>query len=115
MSRMELVYRGDHGHCQDCGHPTRPWPPAPGTWEWFMVRDDVWAAAAGPAWTDPLAPDVQRFYLCVGCLEGRLGRRLVPADFMGPPGLELGDEVSTVRLLDRAYGSAVHGVTELRR
>jgi hypothetical protein len=44
-----------------------------GGWEgeWFMVKDQVWKAATG---------DVTRF-LCVGCLEQRLGRKLKANDF----------------------------------
>lgn len=41
--------------------------------EWFMVTDDVW----------PLARDGG--VLCVGCLECRIGRRLVARDFTAAP------------------------------
>lgn len=51
-----------------------------------MVTAEVWCAAGMPA------PTVLRGYdesdgdfLCVGCLEGRLGRVLVPADFTSAP------------------------------
>jgi hypothetical protein len=71
-----------------------------------MVRDDVWAAAGGPEWADPLSTDVAAsWFLCVGCLESRLGRRLAPRDFTAAPGLELGEAACTARLLDRAYGA----------
>ena len=39
-----------------------------------MVTDAVWAAAKGG-----------RTYLCIGCLERRLGRKLVPVDFTPLP------------------------------
>jgi hypothetical protein len=39
--------------------------------DWYMVKDRVWHAAT---------PDKVRF-LCVGCLENRLGRRLSAKDF----------------------------------
>ena len=43
--------------------------------EQFMVRDDVWAAAATAG---------ERL-LCVGCAERSLGRRLGPDDFTDAP------------------------------
>jgi hypothetical protein len=46
--------------------------PVEGEWEWYMVREEVWSASG-------LGPDDG--VLCVGCLEGRLHRRLTPADF----------------------------------
>lgn len=48
---------------------------AVGTWEWYMVTDEVWAAAGMP----------HRGFLCVGCLEGRLGRELSGPDFTDAP------------------------------
>jgi hypothetical protein len=38
--------------------------------KYFMVTDEVWAAAGDP-----------QGCLCVGCLEERIGRRLTRADF----------------------------------
>jgi len=40
--------------------------------EWFMVNDRVWRAGQGER---PVR------FLCVGCLEHRLGRRLTARDF----------------------------------
>jgi hypothetical protein len=59
--------------CRDCGVATAPerWFRQP-PWEWYMVHDHVWRAA-GMEETDG--------YLCIGCLEDRLGRTLVAADF----------------------------------
>ena len=62
--------------------------------EYYRVRDDVWRGAAPED-----APTIAIF-LCIGCLEARIGRRLVPADFVDvpvnrPPGL------FSARLLDR--------------
>jgi hypothetical protein len=57
--------------CHDCGVDTLPagWGERA---EYYMVHDEVWAnAGMGPL--DGL--------LCVGCLERRLRRRLVPDDF----------------------------------
>jgi len=43
--------------------------------EWYMVRDSVWTAAGMCGFG----------YLCIGCLERRLGRRLSAADFADLP------------------------------
>lgn len=59
--------------CHDCGAATAPerWFRTP-PWEWYLVHDLVWHAA-GMKDSDG--------YLCIGCLEARLGRTLVTADF----------------------------------
>ncbi len=51
--------------CVDCGRLTRD--------EYYNVHDHVW----------PLDPDGGM--LCVGCLEHRIGRRLVGGDFPDVP------------------------------
>ena len=56
--------------------------------EYYMVRDDVW----------PIDPDGGQ--LCVGCLEKRIGRRLVPGDFIDAPVNRPGSNTSA-RLADR--------------
>ena len=60
--------------CSDCATPTTPvnesgYRPN-GEWEWYSVDDDVWQEAG-----------LERGYLCIGCLEVRIGRRLTPRDF----------------------------------
>ncbi|UTI62234.1 hypothetical protein NBH00_12735 [Paraconexibacter antarcticus] len=62
--------------CEDCATDTmpctnRPWCRHDGAWERYMVSHTVWAQAGAPAG-----------YLCVGCLEMRLGRFLTAADFI---------------------------------
>lgn len=42
-----------------------------------MVEHELWATAVGDR------SDDQGLYLCVGCLERRLGRELTAADFLG--------------------------------
>lgn len=65
--------------CADCS--TETLSPEPGVrTEYYMLRDTVWAAAR----TDPHA------YLCVGCIEARLGRRLHSGDFTATPINDLG-------------------------
>ena len=73
--------------CHDCGESTIPLDDPS---EWYMVRDEVWAASG-------LAP--RDGYLCIGCLEKRLGRRLRPYDFTDAP--VNGGTWKTARLLDR--------------
>jgi hypothetical protein len=41
--------------------------------EWFMVKDRVWHTAQ--------RGDTHVRYLCVGCLETRIGRKLTASDF----------------------------------
>lgn len=59
--------------CADCGEHTlgRNKPH-----EWYMVHDRVWAKAG-------MKP--KGGYLCISCLETRLGRRLRHADFTDAP------------------------------
>ncbi len=53
--------------CIDCRRPTHR--------EYYMVRDEAWLAA------HPSRDGM----LCIGCLEGRLGRELLPGDFVDAP------------------------------
>ena len=53
-----------------------------GTWEWYMVRDSVWEAAG---MRNGSVMHSGRGILCLGCLEGRLGRRLEPRDLTDAP------------------------------
>jgi hypothetical protein len=50
-------------HCLDCGVDTIK------AGEHYMVRDEAWPIGGLEG------------MLCIGCLERRIGRRLVPADF----------------------------------
>lgn len=58
--------------CADCGVETLPTDE--GRAEFYMIHDRLWDSIMdGPGW------------LCVGCAEARLGRRLVAADFTDAP------------------------------
>lgn len=93
--------------CLDCGWLTCRHD-EPG--EWYMVTDQVWEQAGmtdtrqwisehPEARTGPTGGPGH--YLCIGCLESRLGRRLTAADFPGLP-INLTDwHRKTVRLADR--------------
>jgi hypothetical protein len=89
--------------CADCGMFT-VWDGRPD--EYYMVAGEVWDAAG-----------MDSGYLCVGCLENRLGRRLGPSDFTdaevndpGPWHTErLNDRLMGVRVGRDAAGGAVPG------
>jgi hypothetical protein len=53
--------------CNDCATPTMQS-------EYYMVNDAIWRAAT---------KSQRVHFLCIGCLEGRLGRELTAADFTG--------------------------------
>lgn len=73
--------------CFDCGKNTTP--PRSFTWEWYMVENSVWEAAGMPADTSAAPPagadHKHGFFLCVACIEKRLGRPLAPDDFTDAP------------------------------
>lgn len=56
--------------CKDCAIDTNVIN------EYYMVKDHIWRAAR---------MTTHGGMLCVGCLEGRLGRELHPSDFSGAP------------------------------
>ena len=68
---------------------------ADGFGEWYMVTDDIWNGAM------PDDPGDMTLFLCIGCLEQRLGRRLTSADFTDAPLNAMGLFLSTERLIDR--------------
>lgn len=60
--------------------------------EYYMVSDDIWAnSGVGPLGREGM--------LCIGCLEGRLGRRLTADDFTDAPTNRCGRR--SERLLNR--------------
>jgi hypothetical protein len=61
--------------------------------EWYMVHDYVWEQAV-------ISPGQPFFYLCIGCLEKRLGRTLMASDFTDVPTNEIHGGKSP-RLRDR--------------
>jgi hypothetical protein len=62
--------------CADCGVNTIK------IGEWYMIRDDVWEQAWPGTANFADAEHGQGNYLCVGCLEKRLGRELNSSDFL---------------------------------
>ena len=86
--------------CQDCGLDTTPRPVTKGTWEWYMVLPEIWAQAGMP----PMVPNehglTDEEFLCLGCIEARLGRLLNASDFTSQRVNEP-SEFDTPRLVSR--------------
>ena len=61
------LFERDPCPCFECGIPIAP---LEGPSEWYMLEDEVWNSVA--------LPDEM---LCIGCVEGRLGRKLSGSDF----------------------------------
>jgi len=87
--------------CVDCGVDVQPIQNGPRA-ERYVVHDEVWAAAG-------MTPNGGE--LCVGCIESRLGRQLVPGDFTDCPmnDLSIADDIKawswrTPRLVARLSG-----------
>ena len=79
--------------CRDCGVETH-------NAECYIVEDDVWRSVV------PFKTDGGVLYLCIGCLETRLGRKLTPRDFSLVPLNFASDEClgRSKRLIDRMGG-----------
>ncbi len=72
--------------CVDCGSDTTPCTGKrgcrhKGRWEHYMVHNGVWAEAGMPPSTIKAYGETDGNFLCIGCLEIRLGRSLTPDDF----------------------------------
>lgn len=80
----------DNLDCDDCGESTYT--------EFYVVSNDLW---------DRYAPGV--WMICIGCLETRIGRQLVTADFTDanfkPEMLNHGRYPKSQRLIDRLTSS----------
>lgn len=84
--------------CTDCGVDTTPCTGKrgcrhAGRWEHYMVKDAIWTAA-----------NMKDGFLCIGCLESRIGRRLKTKDFTAAPINRPGDSWHTPRLAERLAG-----------
>jgi hypothetical protein len=80
-------------HCFDCDVDTMPCTERSGRCEWYMVHNEVWERAG-----------MKRGFLCIGCLEKRIGRRLRSADFTDAP-VNNSHPWNTARLRDRLSSS----------
>ena len=89
-----LVADGSPSGCDECGTDVTPYDfygqPVEGAWEWYIVADEVWRAAA--------TPEGPARWLCIGCLEKRIGRRLTPEDFPDNIGINEPSPLNTPRL-----------------
>ncbi len=84
-------------NCVDCGIDTTPCTGKrgcrhKGRWEWYMVHNHLWARAG-----------MRDGFLCIGCLEKRLGRALQRADFTEAPVNDPGHLWHTARLEARLH------------
>jgi hypothetical protein len=60
--------------CSDCARPIPD--------EWYVVKKAVWEQAwPGTSMKGAHEPMPKKHFLCIGCLEKRLGRRLKRRDF----------------------------------
>lgn len=87
MSKLKAV-------CLDCGVDTLKIN------EFYMVRKEIWLEAV------PDEDYNMTKYLCIGCLEGRLKRRLLASDFADAPINWLGASEQSDRLVNRVSKSA---------
>jgi hypothetical protein len=90
---MNRRKRHEEARCNDCGVITTPRPPEDGNWEWYMVTDEIWAEAG--------MSDYNSGFLCIGCLEQRLGRTLTRDDFHKSSGINFSSALASPRLQDR--------------
>jgi hypothetical protein len=65
--------------CIDCGEDTVP---VGDRAEWYIVTDAVWS---GAGMIVAHVPEAYEQFLCIGCLEARIGRRLNADDFPDLP------------------------------
>lgn len=73
--------------CHDCGVETSG---LGNLNELYMLRNEIWKLTG-----------VGEGYLCIGCLETRLGRELTGADFFGCPLNSMPEFQRSERLIDR--------------
>jgi hypothetical protein len=83
--------------CADCGIET--WP-----YEVYMISDELWHQAGGEC-----------DWLCVGCVEQRLGRELESEDFPALPVNDDADTDSVLLRLRKGSGRAVEGLYVLAK
>jgi hypothetical protein len=90
----------------DCGVDTTPCTGKRGCrhigrWEHYMVHPEVWRAAGMQPPTIKQYNETDGDFLCIGCLEARLGRTLTPDYFIAAPINNPDDSWKTPRLRDR--------------
>ncbi len=89
--------------CADCSVDVLPG-------HWYVVEDTVWAAAMAAGGAAGRARRPRAEFLCLDCLEHRLGRRLDVADLIACPANAPGWSLDSPRLFElkkKAY--ALHG------
>ena len=85
--------------CMDCGYDT--------TDEWYTVKDEVWLQACGYIEGKLPGEGLGKQFLCIGCLERRIGRTLMCYDFTDAPvNNPFGDKFRSDRLFNRLIAKA---------
>jgi hypothetical protein len=70
--RENIARARANSRCLDCRSETTF---VKGNWEYYMIHNAIWLKAN---------PQINGM-LCIGCLENRIGRRLIPDDFTDAP------------------------------
>ena len=94
-SCMTFIWAGDKGvnkmtneklncPCMDCGRETMEHGNSFD--DYYIVRNDVW---------NSVVKETKRAFLCLDCLETRLGRKLTKADFPDLPINDMNQKVQT--------------------
>jgi hypothetical protein len=94
-AKREKAAAARRSPCVDCGRDTGH--SRGGLCEEYMVRDAIWAGAG-------MNPDG---FLCVGCLESRIGRQLIRPDFTVAPINDPSYGRQSERLYDRLRRAAI--------
>jgi hypothetical protein len=68
--------------CKDCGTNTVP---LEGNREYYEVQDQLWNEIAQAPGIGQSDNGPEGFFLCIGCLEERISRKLTPDDFKAFP------------------------------
>ena len=89
----------DQSPCRDCGEATTPCTGQrgcrhKGRHEYYSVNDEIWKVAG-----------MDSGFLCIGCLERRIGRSLTPDDFKDCPINDPDEPWHTPRLASRLAGT----------
>jgi hypothetical protein len=84
MIRIEKSF-----HCLDCGVHTAE------AGEYYMVQNHIWKSAG---------LEYDGGMVCIGCLEARIGRKLLPEDFPNYPVNDPGSRSKSERLISRITG-----------
>jgi hypothetical protein len=88
--------------CGGCGIDTG-WD---GLGEWYTVTNEIWEQAwPNTSNAKKNNPNGPRYFLCIGCLEEKLGRKLTRHDFVNNNVLNRPTSSQSKRLLNRLHNN----------